>query len=75
VLSEAVVSAPQPLSNGLSHQMPERVQLPIESKYVAIAAAVGFMITLLITDGSLMSAFGVLAAIAGIGWVVHRSRR
>jgi hypothetical protein len=44
--------------------------LPIESKYVAIAAAVGFMIALFITHGSLMIAFGVLALIAGVGWVV-----
>jgi len=75
VLSEAVVSAPQPLYASLSQQMPEQVQLLIESKYMAIAAAVGFMITLLITDGSLMFAFGVLALIAGVGWVMHRLLR
>ena len=42
---------------------------------MAIAAAVGFMITLLITGGSLMFAFGVLALIAGVGWVMHRLLR
>jgi hypothetical protein len=30
------------------------------------------MITLLITRGSLMYAFGVLALIAGVGWIVRR---
>ena len=72
MLSEAVVSASQIVSVSLSSQMPERAQLPIESKYMAIAAAVGFMLTLLITHGSLMFAFGVLALIAGAGWVVRR---
>ena len=72
VLSEAVVSAPRLLSTGLSNQVPERAHLPIENKYMAIAAAVGFMITLLITHGSLMYAFGVLALIAGIGWIARR---
>jgi hypothetical protein len=72
VLSEAAELAPQPLSRSVSNQMPERVQLPIESKYMAIAAAVGFMITLMITHGSLMYALGVLALIAGVGWVARR---
>ncbi len=64
--------ASQALTTGLSSRMPEQVQLPIENKYMAIAAAVGFMITLLITHGSLMFAFGVLALIAGAGWVFRR---
>jgi len=46
--------------------------LPIESKYMAIAAGVGFMVTLLITHGSLVLAFGVLALIAGVGWAFRR---
>jgi hypothetical protein len=46
--------------------------LPIESKYMALAAAVGFLITLTISHGSLMYALGVLALIAGVGWLVRR---
>jgi hypothetical protein len=45
---------------------------PIESKYMAGAAVVGFLLTLLLTDGSLIAAFGALGLIAGIGWVAHR---
>jgi hypothetical protein len=37
------------------------VQLPIENKYIAIAAAVGFLLMLWLTDGSMIAAFGVLA--------------
>jgi hypothetical protein len=50
-------------------------QLPIENKYMAIAAAVGFLLTLWLTDGSMIAAFGVLALIAGIGWVARRLRQ
>ena len=52
----------------------EEVQLPIENKYTAIAAVVGFFLMLWLTDGSLIAAFGVLALIAGIGWAVRRLR-
>jgi len=48
--------------------------LPIENKYVAITAAVGFLATLWLTDGSLVAAFGVLALIAGTGWAARRLR-
>jgi membrane protein implicated in regulation of membrane protease activity len=44
----------------------------IENKYVAVAAALGFLLALLLTGGSLMAAFGILALIAGIGWAVRR---
>ena len=44
----------------------------IENKYVVVAAALGFLVALLLTDGSLMAAFGILALVAGIGWAVHR---
>jgi hypothetical protein len=45
---------------------------PVESKYIAVAAVVGFLLTLLVTDGSLIAAFGALGLVAGIGWVAHR---
>lgn len=64
--------ASQALPTSWSNQVTERVQLPIESKYMAIAAGVGFMVTLLITHGSLVLAFGVLALIAGVGWAFRR---
>ena len=48
---------------------------PIESKYMAGAAVVGFLLTLLLTGGSLIAAFGVLALVAGIGGVAHRLLR
>jgi hypothetical protein len=48
---------------------------PVESKYMAAAAVVGFMLTLLLTHGSLIAGFGVLALIAGIGWVAQRLMR
>jgi hypothetical protein len=51
------------------------VQLPIENKYIAIAAAVGFLLMLWLTDGSMVAAFGVLALIAGIGWAARRLRQ
>lgn len=46
----------------------------VENKYMAIAALAGFLLALVLTDGSLGAAFGALAAIAGIGWIVHRWR-
>lgn len=52
----------------------EEAELSIENKYVAIAAVVGFLLMLWLTDGSMISAFGVLALIAGIGWAVRRLR-
>jgi len=48
--------------------------LPIENKYIVIAAVVGFLLMLWLTDGSLIAAFGVLALIAGIGWAARRLR-
>jgi hypothetical protein len=44
---------------------------PIESKYAAGAAVAGFLLTLLLTDGGLIAAFGALGLIAGIGSVAH----
>jgi hypothetical protein len=49
--------------------------LPIENKYVAITAVAGFLLTLWLTDGSKIAAFGVSALIAGIGWAVQRLLR
>ena len=51
---------------------PEEIRLLIENKYTAIAAVVGFMLTLWLSDGSMFAAFGVLALIAGTGWAVRR---
>jgi hypothetical protein len=45
---------------------------PIESKYMAGAAVVGFLLMLLLTDGSLFAAFGALALFSGVGWIAHR---
>ena len=44
----------------------------IENKYVVVAAALGFLLALYLTDGSLMAGFGILALVAGIGWAVRR---
>ncbi|HKM68800.1 MAG TPA: hypothetical protein VJX94_01740 [Stellaceae bacterium] len=49
--------------------------MPIENKYIAIAAAGGFLLMLWLTDGSMIAAFGVLALIAGIGWAARRLRQ
>jgi len=51
----------------------------IENKYVAIAAAAGFLAAVLLSHGSLMAGFGVLALVAGAGWAFrqlhhHRTR-
>jgi flagellar biogenesis protein FliO len=46
--------------------------LLVENKYTAIAAVVGFLLVLWLTDGSMIAAFGVLALIAGAGWAVRR---
>ena len=48
---------------------------PIESKYMAGAAVVGFLVTLLLTGGSLIAAFGALALVGGVGWVARRLLR
>jgi hypothetical protein len=45
---------------------------PIESKYIAVAAVVGFLLALLLSDGSLLPAFGAFALVAGLGWVAQR---
>jgi membrane protein implicated in regulation of membrane protease activity len=47
----------------------------IENKYVVIAAALGFLLALFLTGGSLMAAFGILALVAGMGWAVRRFTR
>ena len=44
-------------------------------KYVVVASVLGFLLVLLLTDGSLMAAFGILALIAGMGWAVRRVTR
>jgi hypothetical protein len=49
--------------------------MPIENKYVVVAAALGFLLALLLTGGSLTAAFGVLALVAGIGWAARRLSR
>ena len=49
--------------------------MPIENKYVVVAAVIGFLLALLLTGGSLMAAFGVLALVAGMGWAVRRATR
>jgi hypothetical protein len=54
---------------------PEGKLHPVESKYMAGAAVVGFLLTLLLTGGNLIAAFGALALVAGIGWVAHRLLR
>jgi hypothetical protein len=52
----------------------EEARLLVENKYTAIAAVVGFLLTLWLTDGSMIAAFGVLALIAGTGWAIRRFR-
>jgi len=44
----------------------------IENKYVVVVAVLGFLLTLLLTGGSLVAAFGILALVAGLGWAVRR---
>jgi hypothetical protein len=46
--------------------------MPIENKYMAVAAVIGFLVMLWLTGGSLYAAFGALALIGGIGWVAHK---
>lgn len=53
----------------------EKKFYPVENKYMAMAAVAGFLLTLLLTEGSLIAAFGALALIAGIGWTAHRLLR
>lgn len=48
---------------------------PIESKYMAGASVVGFLVPLLLTGSSLIAAFSVLALVGGVGWVAHRVLR
>jgi hypothetical protein len=50
---------------------PEGKFYPIESKYMAAVAVVGFLLALLLSHGSLFAAFGALALVAGIGWVAR----
>jgi hypothetical protein len=46
--------------------------VPIENKYVVIAAVVAFLLVLWLSHGRLFVAFGALALICGIGWAVRR---
>ncbi len=43
--------------------------MPIENKYVVIAAVAAFLLVLWLSHGSLFAGFG---ALAGIGWAVRR---
>jgi hypothetical protein len=49
--------------------------MPIENKYVMAAAVAGFLLALLLTHGSLIAAFGILALVAGMGWAFRRLTR
>lgn len=49
--------------------------MPIENKYVVVAAVLGFLLALVLTGGSLMAAFGILALVAGMGWAFRRVTR
>jgi len=49
--------------------------MPIENKYVVVAAVVGFLLALYVTGGSLVAAFGILALVAGLGWAARRLTR
>ncbi len=44
----------------------------IESKYAAGAAAICFLLALVLSHGSLIAGFGALALIAGMGWAARR---
>ena len=50
----------------------EQAFMLIENKYVAVAAALGFLLALFLTHGSLVAAFGILALVAGMGWAVRK---
>jgi hypothetical protein len=56
----------------VNHTTSEEARLLIENKYTAVAALVGFLLMLWLTDGSMVAAFGVLALIAGTGWAIRR---
>ena len=44
----------------------------IENKYVAIAGALGFLLALFLSHGSLVAAFGIFALVGGLGWAVRK---
>ncbi len=46
--------------------------MPIENKYVVIAAVAAFLLVVWLSHGSLFAAFGALALIAGLGWAARR---
>lgn len=48
--------------------------MPIENKYVVIAAVILFLAAVVLTDGSLWAGFAMLGLVAGIGWAVRRLR-
>ncbi len=50
----------------------EQAFMLIENKYVAVAAALGFLLALFLTHGSLVAAFGIFALVAGMGWAVRK---
>lgn len=51
---------------------PDGKLYPVESKYVAVAAVIGFLLALLLCHGSLFAAFGAFALVSGTGWAAHR---
>jgi hypothetical protein len=57
------------------HTGPPACAAPVQSKCVAVAAAIGFPLALWLADGSLRAAFGAVALVAGTGRVAHRLRR
>jgi hypothetical protein len=48
--------------------------MPIENKYIAIAAFLLFLLAVVLTHGSLLAGFGMLALTAGVGWAIRRLR-
>jgi hypothetical protein len=48
---------------------------PLDNKFFVVAAVVAFLLSVLLSRGSLLAGFGALALIAGLGWVVHRLLR
>ncbi len=46
--------------------------MPIENKYVVVAAVALFLLALVATDGSLSAAFAAFAAATGVGWAIRR---
>ncbi len=53
----------------------EEFYLLIENRFVVIVAVIAFLLVLWFSDGSMFAAFGALAFIAGLGWLVRRLAR